>query len=114
MREHSLEWDNVFLGSITNEDFPAMLNDKFKDEYIFLKLACRNPSVMMKRDFARITNKDATRDFSKELKCEFIAERARLLYVGITRAKERLFLSTTDNFRTKASRYFEFLTGGAE
>lgn len=113
-KSKGLEWDNVFLGSITNEDFPAKLNDKFKDEYVFLKLACRNPSVMMKRDFASITNNDATRDFAKELKCEFIAERARLLYVGITRAKERLFLSTTDNFKTKASEYFNFLTGGAE
>lgn len=113
-KSKGLEWDNVFLGSITNEDFPAKLNDKFKDEYIFLKLACRNPSVMIKRDFASITNKDASKDFSKELKCEFIAERARLLYVGITRAKERLFLSTTDNFRIKASEYFNFLTRGAE
>ena len=112
-KSKGLEWDNVFLGSLTAEDFPALLSDKFKDEYIFLKLACRNPSVLIKRDFATMLGQES-RDFAKEIKCEFIAERARLLYVGITRAKERLFISTTDNYRTKASKYFDFLVGNGE
>ena len=112
-KSKGLEWDNVFLGSLTAEDFPALLSDKFKDEYIFLKLACRNPSVLIKRDFATMLGQEP-RDFAKEIKCEFIAERARLLYVGITRAKERLFISTTDNYRTKASKYFDFLVGNGE
>lgn len=112
-KSKGLEWDNVFLGSLTSEDFPALLSDKFKDEYIFLKLACRNPGALIKRDFATILGEEQ-RDFAKESKCEFIAERARLLYVGITRAKERLFISATDNYRTKASKYFNFLVGNGE
>lgn len=112
-KSKGLEWDNVFLGSLTAEDFPTMLSDKFKDECAYLKLACRNPGAFIKRDFATILGEEQ-RDFAKEGKYEFIAERSRLLYVGITRAKERLFISTTDNYKTKASRYFTFLVGNGE
>ena len=43
-------------------------------------------------------------DYEKQAKIEIIGERARLLYVGITRAKRRLFCTTT-----KPSVYYKFI-----
>jgi len=67
---------------------------------------------MMKKDFATVLGEDVTKDFSLEAKHEIISERARLLYVGITRAKERLFISGVRNSKTKISGYFNVLAKG--
>ena len=50
-------------------------------------------------------------DFQLNGKLDFIGERVRLLYVGITRAKERLFLSTVHSRQTKKSVYFDVISG---
>lgn len=101
-----LEWDNVFLGTLISEDFPTRVNEKFKDEIYYLKSACKNPSALIKKDLNIILKKDADLDFELEARINFISERARLLYVGITRAKERLYISTINNRITKPSVYF--------
>lgn len=108
-KSKGLEWDNVLLGSLNAEDFPTSTKDSFKDELAYLKLACRKPSAMMKKDLAIILEKDTTCDFALESKLEVISERTRLLYVGITRAKERLFISGVRNSKTKISGYFDVL-----
>jgi DNA helicase-2/ATP-dependent DNA helicase PcrA len=109
-KSKGLEWDNVMLGDLNSEDFPTSLKGKFKDDIDYLKSECKNPSAMMKKDLAIILGEDTNCDFEKEAKIEVISERARLLYVGITRAKERLFISGTDSGRTKISEYFNVLS----
>lgn len=106
-KSKGLEWDNVFLGDLDNDEFPTKLNDKFKDEIDYLKSACSNPSRMLKSDMAKILNEDVDIDFSKQSKIDVIGERARLLYVGITRAKEKLYISAVKNIKTRPSPYFD-------
>jgi len=103
-KSKGLEWDNVFLGGITSDEFPARLNDKFKDKQDYLKAACDNPTKMIKEDMAKMLGNNENVDYEKQAKIEIIGERARLLYVGITRAKRRLFCTTT-----KPSVYFKFI-----
>jgi len=106
-KSKGLEWDNVFLGDLDNDEFPTKLNDKFKDEIDYLKTACSNPSRMLKADMAKILNEEGNTDFAKQAKIDVIGERARLLYVGITRAKEKLYISAVKNTRTRPSPYFD-------
>ncbi len=92
-KSKGLEWDAVFLGGLDFEDFPVLLNDKFKGEYWFLKLQYRNPKAIAKADMEKIIEGKTGGDSILESKIETISEKARLLYVGITRAKEYLYLS---------------------
>lgn len=106
-----LEWDNVFLGSITADDFPATVNDKFKTDIFYLRPMYRCPSAVLKKEFHQVFGNGTEIDFQLNGKLDFIGERVRLLYVGITRAKERLFLSTVHSRQTKKSVYFDVISG---
>jgi DNA helicase-2/ATP-dependent DNA helicase PcrA len=92
-----LEWDIVFLTGLSNQDFPSDLNDKFMGEYWFLRDDYKNPQAIAKYELEQIYkksyNNSMNKDFIKSSKIETISERARLLYVGITRAKKYLYLS---------------------
>lgn len=93
-KSKGLEWDVVFLTGLNNSDFPVKLEDKFIGEYWFLKEGYKNPKAIIKADMERIFDGKTGTDSMLEAKLETISERARLLYVGITRAKEYLFLSS--------------------
>lgn len=93
-KSKGLEWDVVFLTSLTNADFPVSLDDKFIGEYWFLKEAYKNPQAIIKSDMDKLFGGKNSGDSIVRSKIETIAERARLLYVGITRAKEYLFLTS--------------------
>lgn len=98
-KSKGLEWDAVFLTGLNNADFPVTLDDKFIGEYWFLKEQYKNPQAIIKADMERVFDgKDAVDSLIKS-KLETISERARLLYVGITRAKEYLFLSSYEKNR---------------
>ena len=100
-KSKGLEWDVVFLTSITNSDFPVNLDDKFVGEYWYLKEEYKNPQAVMKADLKRMLGEKNDGDSIVQAKIETISERARLLYVGITRAKEYLFLSSFETNRGK-------------
>lgn len=88
-----LEWDIVFLTGINNADFPVELTDRFIGEYKYLKEEYKNPLAAAKAELHALLGKKREIDPVTLAKIETISERARLLYVGITRARERLFLS---------------------
>lgn len=88
-----LEWDIVFLASLTFSDFPVGLNDKFAGDYWFLKPDYKNPQALLTAEFKGFETGKAVSGSIHKAKIENISERARLLYVGITRARQYLFLS---------------------
>lgn len=86
-----LEWDCVFILSITSYQYPYMTTDKFR-EYYYLKQQFKNPTVLCKAEIAKILGNNICEDPIGEAKIQIINEKIRLLYVGITRAKEYLIL----------------------
>lgn len=92
-KSKGLEWDIVFLTGLSYGDFPVTLNDRFIGEYWFLKQQYKNPTALAKSEIMKVIEGRATGDSFKESKIETISERARLLYVGITRARQYLYLS---------------------
>ena len=92
-KSKGLEWDIVFLTGLSNEDFPVELSDRFRGEYWYLKHEYRNPQAFVTAEIEELAGQNSHADIFKESKLNTISERARLLYVGITRAREYLFLS---------------------
>ncbi len=94
-----LEWDRVYLLSVNNYDFPSAENgDSYMSEKWFvrgrlnleaeliaqLKALVRNDMVALK-----LPEGQATQD----ARLDYAAERLRLLYVGITRARRELVIT---------------------
>ena len=92
-RAKGLEWDTVFLTSLTSDSFPSLLDDYFRDNLNFLKKNIANPIALAKAELKVLTEPGQKNDPLDEAKKETISERLRLLYVGITRAKENLLFS---------------------
>ena len=89
-----LEWDTVYLTSLTADRFPSLLEDKYWDDLWFLKDSLSNPAALAKAELNTAMEGAASVNpnpitASKE---QTIGERLRLLYVAITRAKENLLL----------------------
>ena len=107
-----LEWDRVYLMSVNNYDFPSgMPNDRFISEKWFVRSgldlsaeALAQLSALGSR-YAPPTNGGATRPANDEYdwyeegaatsrsRLDYVKERLRLFYVGITRAKRELFVT---------------------
>ncbi|HPD00482.1 MAG TPA: ATP-dependent helicase [Acetivibrio sp.] len=100
-KSKGLEWDIVFLTGLNNSDFPVLLEDRFIGEYWFLKEGYKNPQALLKKEMEKLWDRKTKGDPVKETRLETISERARLLYVGITRAKEYLFLSSFEQNQGK-------------
>ena len=101
-----LEWDTVILGSIDSFNFPSRLTDKFMGECYYLKEDYQNPKVLIETEFKRLTGGGKALNAVDESKIDIISERIRLLYVGITRAKEYLLLTS----KRDSSIYFKVLS----
>jgi DNA helicase-2/ATP-dependent DNA helicase PcrA len=92
-KSKGLEWDVVFIAGLSYSDFPVYLTDRFAGEYWFLKQQYKNPQALIKADLERVISGNSSIDSFQAARIETISERARLLYVGITRAEERLYLT---------------------
>ncbi len=94
-----LEWDRVYLLSVNNYDFPSVQeSDQYKGEKWFIHdklnleaecLAQLKAMVNGKPDELYLESGNATR----EARLSYASERLRLLYVGITRARENLIVT---------------------
>lgn len=110
-KSKGLEWDCVFLLGLTHNYFPVTLSDKFLGENYYLKDDYSNPGAIVKAELEQLLNDEITESPILRSRKENISEKARLLYVAITRAKEYLFLmSHEDNIgkwnEEKYSQYF--------
>ncbi|MEG0855760.1 MAG: ATP-dependent helicase [Terrisporobacter sp.] len=116
-KSKGLEWDCVFLLGITDFNFPDNIYQKFQCDKWYLKEKYKNPESNIKSEIEFISNGEVTRNYNKEIKESLIKEKIRLLYVGITRAKEMLILSGSakraekDKKKQNPSIYLNILKG---
>ncbi len=90
-----LEWDRVYLVSVNNYDFPsADANDSFIGEKWFI----RDDLNLTAEALAQLAALQAGDSYEEGLaslnaRIDYAAERLRLLYVGITRARKALTIT---------------------
>jgi len=93
-----LEWDRVYLMSINNYDFPSgQLNDRYISEKWFI----RDGLNLQAEILAQLAASQSTSEYefyhegavTQSARFDYVRERLRLLYVGITRAKKELVLT---------------------
>jgi DNA helicase-2/ATP-dependent DNA helicase PcrA len=93
-----LEWDRVYLVSVNNYDFPSgQLNDRYIPEKWFVRsnlnleaeTLAQLKAVLVTGEYEFYSEGSA----SQSARLDYVRERLRLLYVGITRAKKELFLT---------------------
>ncbi|MCB9112631.1 MAG: ATP-dependent helicase [Anaerolineales bacterium] len=93
-----LEWDRVYLMSVNNYDFPSnMPNDRYISEKWFI----RGGLDLAGESLAQLTALESTGEYdwyeegaaTLRSRLDYVKERLRLLYVGITRAKRDLIVT---------------------
>lgn len=93
-----LEWDRVYLMSVNNYDFPSnMPNDRFISERWFIRSGLNLEAEAL----AQLTALESTSEYdwyeegtaTMRSRLDYVKERLRLFYVGITRAKRDLIVT---------------------
>ena len=93
-----LEWDRVYLMSVNNYDFPSnMPNDRFISERWFVRSGLNLEAEAL----AQLTALESTSEYdwyeegaaTLRSRLDYVKERLRLFYVGITRAKRDLIVT---------------------
>lgn len=96
-RAKGLEWDRVYLMSVNNYDFPS---NEPQDTFISEKWFVRDELNLEAEALAQLTalSDPLTFDYTegeatRNARLDYVAERLRLLYVGITRARRELVIT---------------------
>jgi DNA helicase-2/ATP-dependent DNA helicase PcrA len=93
-----LEWDRVYLMSVNNYDFPSsMPNDRFISERWFVRSGLNLEAEAL----VQLTALESTSEYdwyeegaaTLRSRLDYVKERLRLFYVGITRAKKELIVT---------------------
>jgi DNA helicase-2/ATP-dependent DNA helicase PcrA len=93
-----LEWDRVYLMSINNYDFPSLqLNDRYISEKWFVRDNLNLEAETLAQLQSATTNNEYAwyepGQATQKARLDYVRERLRLLYVGITRAKKELIIT---------------------
>lgn len=98
-RAKGLEWDRVYVTSVNNYDFPA---DEPQDQYVSEPMYVRDHLNLEAEVLAQFNVlADPKHEYvegvaSRKARLDYVAERLRLLYVGITRARKELVIMTNE------------------
>ena len=94
-----LEWDAVYLMCVDDLEFPSTTSDTFRDEPYFMP--GRAPAMEARKGLEQLAGTEfapsGERAPMEEARLEYIAERLRLLYVGITRARRDLAFTWSED-----------------
>ena len=93
-----LEWDRVYMMSVNNYDFPS---GEMYDRYISEKWFVRSGLNLEAEALAQLKALESTSEYdwyeegnaTMQSRLDYVKERLRLLYVGITRAKSDLIIT---------------------
>ncbi len=93
-----LEWDRVYLMSVNNYDFPSnQPNDTYIAEKWFVRDRLNLESEALEQLEAALSTSEykwyAEGAATQSARLDYVKERLRLLYVGITRAKKDLIIT---------------------
>ena len=90
-----LEWDRVYLMAVNNYDFPSDDPfDSFQGEKYFARDSLNLSAEALAQLRALVDGADYYEgEATRQARIEYAAERLRLLYVGITRAREELTIT---------------------
>jgi DNA helicase-2/ATP-dependent DNA helicase PcrA len=97
-RAKGLEWDRVYLLSVNTYDFPGDIdNDQFIAEKWFIKDRLNLPSETLAQLRAAFASSDwewyEPGQETRQARLDYVKERLRLFYVGITRARKELIIT---------------------
>jgi DNA helicase-2/ATP-dependent DNA helicase PcrA len=93
-----LEWDRVYIMSVNNYDFPSLQSN---DRYISERWFVRDNLNLEAETLAQLQTATTTNEYAwyepgqatQQVRLDYVRERLRLLYVGITRAKKDLIMT---------------------
>ncbi len=93
-----LEWERVYLMSVNNYDFPSLQpNDRYISEKWFVRDNLNLEAETLAQLQAGTSNNEYTwyepGQATHQARLDYVRERLRLLYVGITRAKTELIIT---------------------
>ena len=108
-----LEWDRVYLISLNNYNFPS---GEIYDAYIPEKWFIRDHLNLEAETLAQLKAVFSDNEYdwyaegqaTHEARMEYVRERLRLLYVGITRARQELVITWNTGRREKSTQSLPF------